>query len=270
MNKLLVLFIIFVGFVGGGVFGREPVSKDLGGARIVERLGNDVPWDASFLDASGETVTLGSYLGADKPVILNLVYFNCPNLCNLVLTGFLEGVKGLGKVPGDGYEIVSLSIDPSDTVKAAGEYKERYLGQLGVVGADKGWHFLTGSKEDIARVAEAVGFGFYFNPKTKQFAHSAGIMILTPEGKVSRYLYGIEYKPFNLKMGILEASQRAIISTVDRVLLFCYSYSPKSEKYVLYALNIMKLACGLVLLSLVGLFVWLWWSKRRSVGDTNE
>ncbi len=224
--------------------------KDIG---ITEKPGAQIPKEAIFQDENGNSVTLGSFIEGKKPVILNLVYFNCPMLCNLVLSGFTKGLETLPMKVGEKFEVISISIDPSDTPKDAKRFKQRYVSKIPYPGATDHWHFLVGTEDQIKKVAQSVGFEYKFNPISKEYAHAAALFFLSPEGKIARYLYGIDYKAFDLKMALIEASERKQISTVERVLLFCYNYDAHTRGYALYAINLMKVGGGITLI----LLVWL-------------
>ncbi len=224
----------------------EPLPAGLKNVGITEKIGSSIPLNATFKDEQGQPVRLGHYFATGRPVILNLVYFNCPMLCNLVLDGFIDGLKGLPRLDyGKDVEIITVSIDPNDTPKAAQEFKQKYMSLLkNPKGADH-WHFLVGAPNELIQLSRSVGFNYAYNPTTKQFAHAAALFVLTPEAKVARYLYGTEYKPFNIKMALLEAKQNKMISSVERVLLFCYNYDAHEGGYVLYAMRIMRLGAGI-------------------------
>ena len=182
-------------------------------------------------------------------------------LCNLVLTGFVQGLKQMPLKMGTDFEVISISINPEDKPIDAVAYKDRYLKELNQPQPKMGWHFLVGKQESIKRVAESVGFLYRFEPVSKQYAHAAGLMFLSPKGKTARYLYGIEYKPFDLRMALLEAKESQQISTVERALLFCYNYDSHARGYALYATRIMRAGAGLTLGILVGFLFWL--NKRK-------
>jgi protein SCO1/2 len=264
-NKILYALVFLICVLPSHlILSKETLPNELKKVGIQEQLGNQVPLDIGLTDSQGNQVVLGDYFSNSKPVILNLVYYNCPMLCNLVVTGLTEGLNKTSLALGEKYKIVTLSIDPKDTVLYAKKYKEKYLNMLNQKDVAQDWSFLIGQDEAIKKVSESVGFGFRYNDETKQFAHSAAIFILTPEGKVARYLYGIEYKPFDLKMGLLEASKGKQISTVERVLLFCYNYDPNSKGYVLYARNVMRVGGILTLLFIGSLWFWAVKSKKKS------
>ena len=232
---------------------------------ISEHLGGQVAThEIRLRDESGKEVQLSQYFGSRKPVLLALVYFECPSLCNLVLNGILKGVKALDWVPGQEFEIVTVSIKPQETPELAAKKKANYVQNLGPgkLGAADGWHFLTGSEEQTRKLADQVGFGYRWDPRTQEYAHSAAIFILTPEGKISRYLYGVDYSLKDLKLSLLEASGGKIGTVIDRILLFCYRYDPITRKYSVYLTRLLQ-GTSLGLTILLGGYLLLFWSRQR-------
>ncbi len=219
-----------------------------------QKLGESIPLDLSFRDELGEEVTLGRYFG-EKPVILALVYYECPMLCTLVLNGLLEGMDGLEFTAGREFQIVVVSFDPRDTPELSRAKKAEYLKEYGRPEAEAGWHFLTGSEESISALTQAVGFSYAWDEASKQFVHASGIMVLTPEGQLARYLYGIEYPTRDLKLGLIEAADQKIGSPSDQVLLFCFSYDPVKGKYGLAVMNLMRVLGFGTVISLAGLIL---------------
>jgi protein SCO1/2 len=213
-------------------------------------MGAQVPVDLPFEDESGQSVTLRQYLG--KPVILALVYYQCPSLCNMVLNGVLRSVKNLNMTAGDEFDIVAVSFDPRETPEMAAAKKASYVKGYGRSG--QGWHFLTGAQASSKTLAESVGFHYAFDPVTNQYAHGSAIILLTPEGKVTRYFYGIDYPARDLRFGLEEASNRRIGSPVDAVLLYCYHYDPANGKYGLVIMNALCIA-GLATVAALATFM---------------
>lgn len=230
-------------------YGRPAIAKGVG---IEQKLNAPVPLDLMFHDETGQTVPLRTYFG-DKPVILSLVYFKCPSLCPMSLHETVTSLRHLSLEPGRDYNVVVVSFDPNDTPAEAAEKKAFYSKEFGKPGFDSGWHFLTGSTDSVSRLASAVGFGFRWDPSTRQFIHAGGIMVATPDGKMSRYFYGIDYAPADLRMALVEASQHKIGSPVDYVLLYCFHYDPVQGKYSLVILNVLKIGAGLTVFVLAGL-----------------
>jgi cytochrome c oxidase subunit 2 len=233
--------------------------------RFEQRLNQQAPLDLTFHDERGNDVQLQQYFGK-KPVILSLVYYRCPMLCTLVLNGLTEALIEQKFNVGAQFNVVTVSFDPSETPALAQAKKQTYLQRYGRPGAEEGWHFLTGNQTNIQALTDAVGFHYHFDPVTGQFAHPSGILILTPDGKIARYFYGIEYSALDMRFGLIEASQEKIGSPVDEVLLLCYHYDPKSGKYNSIAMGSVRAGGVLTLVGLGTLFLLLWrgeWKRRR-------
>lgn len=216
---------------------------------IDQKLNQSIPLNLTFRDENGAPVQLGQFFG-QKPVILTLVYYNCPNLCTQVLNGVESGLKELHMDIGKQFDVVTISIDPTESHVLAKVKQEMYVGMYGRPGAAQGWHFLTGDEPQIKQLADAVGFRYAYDPDTKQFAHASSIMLLTSEGKISRYFYGIQYPSRELRLGLVEASEGKIGTPVDEVLLFCYHYDPKTGKYGLLISHVIQAGGALTVLIL--------------------
>jgi protein SCO1/2 len=214
----------------------------LAGVGIDQKLDYQVPLDLTFIDEGGRSVPLSTFFHSRKPVILALVYYRCPMLCTQILTGLESGLKAVSFNPGQDFEVVSVSFDPQDTWQLAAAKKQTYLKRYGRANTANGWHFLTGDATNIKALTDAVGFHYKYDPATGQFAHASGIMILTPEGRLSRYFYGVEYSPRDVRLGLVEASQNKIGSPVDQILLFCYHYDPATGKYGALVMNMVRIA----------------------------
>ncbi len=238
---------------------RPAIAK---GVNFEQKLNAPVPLDLVFHDEAGRTVPLRTYFG-DKPVVLSLVYFRCPSLCPMSMQETVSSLRRVPLEPGRDYNVVVVSFDPSDTPAMAAEKKAFYAKEFGKKGFDSGWHFLTGSQDSISRLASAVGFGYRWDPATRQFIHAGGIMVATPEGKMSRYFYGIAYAPADLRMALVEASQHKIGSPVDYVLLYCFHYDATQGKYSLVIVNVLKIAAAITLLCLGGLIFLLRKSEKK-------
>ena len=230
-----------------------PVPPALRGVGLDQKLNAQVPLNLAFRDDAGQTVPLSTYFGK-KPVILALVYYQCPMLCTEILNGLVRSLKAVSFKPGIDFEVVTVSIDPTETPDLAAHKKAGYLKRYGR--GENGWHFLTGEEPQIKSLAQAIGFRYTYDPKTKQFAHASGIMVLTPEGKLSHYFYGVEYAPRDLRLGLVEASQNKIGTPVDQILLFCYHYDPATGKYGAVAMNIVRLA-GVAFVLILSLFLFI-------------
>jgi protein SCO1/2 len=229
---------------------RPPGLKGVG---IEQRLNEQIPANLVFRDETGKTVQLGDYFGS-RPMILNLVYYKCPMLCGEVLAGLTTALKPIKLDPGKDFDILTISFDPRETPQDATESKAVYLKRYGHAGADVGWHFLTGSQDSIDALTRAAGFQYQYDATIGQFAHSTAIMVLTPEGKIAQYYYGVEFPPKDLRLGLVQASQHKIGTLVDQLLLYCYHYNPATGKYGAVIINIMRLASAATVL-LLGMLV---------------
>jgi protein SCO1/2 len=247
----------------------QPATAQANGLRNVgidQRLDQQVPLDLAFRNEAGETVTLGSLLRG-RPVVLNLVYYECPMLCTLVLNGLLGAMKALPFDAGQEFDVITVSFDPKDTPELAAKKKATYLAEYRRPGAEHGWHFLTGEAPSIERLAEALGFRYRYDPERKEFAHAAGIEVLTPKGVIARYFFGVEFSPRDLKFGLMEAAENRIGSPIDQLLLFCYHYDPSTGRYSSAALIGIRAAGLLTLLGLGGFIAWA--IRRERVGRTS-
>jgi protein SCO1 len=229
---------------------RPPGLKNVG---IEQHLNGQIPPDLAFRDESGKSVRLGDYFGK-KPIILNLVYYQCPMLCGEVLSGLESALRVLKFDVGNQFDVLTVSFDPRETPEMAAAKKAEFLKRYGRAGAADGWHFLTGPQASIDTLTRAAGFQYEYDAKSDQFAHATAIMILTPEGKVAQYYYGVEFAPKDLRLGLVQASQGKIGSLVDEVLLYCYHYNPDTGKYGAVIDRVLKLAAGGTIL-LLGTFL---------------
>mgnify|MGYP001172835268 CR=1 FL=1 len=217
---------------------------------FVQNMRASLPLDASFRDEEGLSVTPGQYFGQGRPVILSLVCFDCPMLCNLVLNGLVESLRAMSLVPGQDYELVTVSFDPEETHVLAGQKKANYLADLGRPEAAASWHYLTGEAAAIQRLTEAVGFRYARDEQSGEFAHGSGIMVVTPEGKLSHHLFGVEYAPRDLRLALVEASSGRIGSALDKLQLFCYQYDHALGRYSARLMAVVQVACGLTIFAL--------------------
>jgi protein SCO1/2 len=231
------------------------------GVTLEQKLDTQLPLDLEFRDETGKKVKLGDYFG-DKPVIVNLVYFRCPMLCTQVLNGLLRSMQGVKFTLGEDYHVVSVSIDPRETPDMAAAKKKQYAGNYRRPGAEQGWHFLTGDQQSIEKLADAVGFRYRYDELSDQYAHASGIMVATPQGRLSRYFYGIEYHPNDLRLGLVESSQNKIGSPVDQLLLLCFHYDPRTGKYGLVISRVLQIAGTATALGL-GSFLWSMYRVER-------
>lgn len=222
--------------------------------KIEQRLDAQVPLDLPFIDEGGKAVQLGDYLG-ERPAILTLIYYDCPMLCPMILKDVGIALKAIKYGVGDEFDTITVSINPRETPVQATAMKAMQIEALGRPGAEKGWHFLTGEEDAIDRLADAVGFRYAYDSNTGQYAHAAGIMVLTPKGKVSRYFYGLEYIPRDVEFALIEASEGKIGSLVDQIVLLCFAYDPATGTYGFYVLGAMRVGAVLTVLAL--LLFWL-------------
>ena len=236
-----------------------PQLEDVG---IDQRLNNQVPLDLVFHDETGKTVRLGDYFGK-KPVILSLIYYNCPQLCPMVENGLLESLREVRFSIGDQFNVLTVSFDPNDAPGQAFAKRATYLSMYNRKGAAAGWHFLTGDEASIAALTQAVGFRYKYDPQTRMFSHATAIIVLTPQGKVSRYFYGIRYPAGGIRLALVEASHGKIGNPVDAVMLYCSQYDPATGKYSLIITRVLFIAALITVILLGGLLLVLIRSGRR-------
>jgi protein SCO1 len=221
---------------------------------IEQRLDAQVPADLSFVDDAGRPVKLGDYFGK-RPLILNLVYYNCTMLCGEALAGLTGSMKMIKFDVGNQYDVITVSFNPQETPQLAAAKKADYIKRYGRPGAVNGWHFLTGPPESINALTKAVGFQYQYDAAKNQYAHATAIMVLTPEGRISRYFYGVDFPPKDLRMGLVEASQHKIGNLTDELLLYCYHYDPATGKYGAVVSNMLKIGAALTILLLGGMIL---------------
>jgi protein SCO1/2 len=241
----------------------DTVPKEMQGIGIQEKLGSSLPMDLTFTNETGQKVRLGDFFLSGKPVVLTLAYYECPMLCTLVLNGVTEAVSKLTWVPGQQFELLTISINPKETAALAAQKRQAYLDHLGKKVPPGAWHFLVGEENQISALAQAVGFKYYYDEKIKQYAHPAASYVITPKGVISRYLYGITYRPADVKLALLEASAGKLGTTLDRIVLSCYAYDPNARGYVLVAVNVMRIAGAVAVVSLALLLGWFWYRERH-------
>jgi protein SCO1/2 len=257
---VLLTALVTAGWVPNGAAEEQP--PQLRGVGIDQRLNEQVPLSLPFRDESGEAVTLGKYFDG-RPVILALVYYECPMLCTLVLNGMVSALRTLSFNAGDEFQIVAVSIDPKETSELAAAKKENYLRSYNRSGAEKGVHFLTGEADAIGSLAESLGFRYKFLPDIDEYAHGAAIMVLTPKGKIARYFYGVEYPPRDLRLALVEAAEERIGSPVDQLLLYCYRYDPSTGRYTAVVMNIIRLGGALTVVVLAAFMLTMWRRDAR-------
>ena len=241
----------------------DVVPVQLEEVRIDEKLGSPLPLDTVLTDWRGRSFTLRQAFDGKRPVILSLVYYDCPMLCGLILTGMAKSMRQNGLALGKDFEAVTLSFDPAERPALAAERRRGYLQSLGLPDEGENWPFLVGTAEATKKVADAVGFSYRYDAATGEWAHMAAIFVLTPEGAVSRYLYGIEFPPKDLRLSLVEAARGRVGTSLDRFLLTCYRYNPAARKYEPYAFGIVRAGALLTLLSLAALIGRLFWRERR-------
>jgi protein SCO1/2 len=274
-------FVSFVSFVLSGFHARAQMSgapapgfkREAGMAASAvpaplreigfdQNLDAHVPLDTVFRDESGRTVRLGDYFGK-RPVVMVFAYYDCPMLCTLVINGLSSALKVLSLSPGEDFEIVTVSFDPRDTPATASAKKAAYLERYNRDGAAAAWHFLTGDQASIDRLTKAAGFRYVWDRQTNQFAHPTGVIVLTPDGRLARYLFGIEYGPRDLRFAIVEASAGKIGSAVDALLLYCYHYDPMTGRYGLAIMKAVRIAGAATVLALGG-FIFIMLRRERA------
>ncbi|MCA9773481.1 MAG: SCO family protein [Myxococcales bacterium] len=240
----------------------DPLPKNLEGVGVDEQLGATVPLDLVLRDESGQPVVLKSVLNASLPTLLVPHYSNCPMLCNLVVGGLVRALRQIEWAVGEKFSLVFVSIDPAETAERSAKTKARYLKEYGRPSNEDAWHFLTGDAASVAALTKAVGFRYRYVEERKEYAHPAAIMVLTPAGRIARYLYGIDVLPQTLRLSLVEASEGKISSPVDTFLLYCFHYDAESGRYAPVAMNIMRLGAGLTAVTIAGVLIRRW---RRDV-----
>ncbi len=233
--------------------------KDVG---FDQKLDSQLPLDLAFRDETGRNVRLREFFGS-KPVLLAPVYYECPMLCSQTLQGMVGSLKAVSFNAGAEFEVVVVSFDPTETPAQAAKRKDLYARRYGRAGAEKGFHFLTGEEATVKQLMAAMGFRYTYDVKTKQYAHAAGILVATPEGRISRVLYGIEPAPRDLRLGIIEAAAGKIATPADQVLLYCFHYDPATGKYSVVVMNVLRLAAAATVLAL-GALLLLFIRRERS------
>jgi protein SCO1 len=246
-----------MGFSTGIVASNVP--PQFSSVTFAQRLNEKLPLDAQFKDEAGRTVALGDYFGT-KPVVLAFVYYQCPMLCSQVMNGISSALKVVPFTPGEEFDVVLVSFDPRDTPEAANAKKRAHLAHWSSESTAAGWHFLTGDADTIRRVTSAAGFTYTWDEKTGQFAHVSGVLTVTPDGRLSRYFYGVEYSPKELRLALVESGEGRIGSPVEELLLYCFQYDPTSGRYGLVVMNLVRLGS---LLTMAGILTFVFVMRRR-------
>jgi protein SCO1/2 len=277
-NKGLRTFIlIFSSMLMASAFAYDPADKsqrgqnllahetpkELEGIKLEDTLGKQIDKNLMFTNEQGSEIALGSLMAEDKPILLAMVYYTCPSLCNFHLNGLVSAFKGMDITAGKDFRVIAVSMNHRETAEIATKKKENYLKEYGRRDA-KDWHFLVGSEANVAALAKQIGFHFSYNEQSEQYAHASITYLLTPNGTIARTISGIEFHPQTLRMGIIEASQGQIGSFVDQVLMFCFQFDPTLNKYTIYAWNIMKIGATLTVLVLLVLLVPHWLRDKKS------
>jgi protein SCO1 len=258
------------GMVFSPVAPEDPNAKkadpqQLIGAGIVEKLAQQVPGDIEFIDENGGTVLLSSFFDAKRPIILNPGYFGCAMLCGEVSNGLTSSVKGMNWTPGEQFRVLTISLDPTESSKLAALKKKNYMKELAMPGAEQGWRFLViKDKANADKFIKATGFGFKWNDIEKEYAHAAGLILLMPDGRVSRYLYGTDFMPDTLRLSLVEAGNKQIGSFMDRTLLFCFRFDKSANRYTVAAMSLMRVAGGLSIVLIIGVIGTLLYREHRS------
>tara|TARA_Y100000389_G_scaffold38242_1_gene32577 strand:+ start:1989 stop:2789 length:801 start_codon:yes stop_codon:yes gene_type:complete len=261
-NSFFLLLFILNSFLFSQTIKKELPSEQP--IDIIENLGSFIPLDTNFTNEKGEEIILESLFSKEIPTILTLNYFECPMLCSLILNGLSESLASLSLNPGDEYQIITIDINPNETTEFVRAKKRNYIEEYDLKILENDWHFLTGNSQSIKKIADSVGFIYYYDKDRKEYMHPSVISILSPKGKISRYLYGIEFPERDLKLGILEASEGKIGSTIDKIILYCYHYDPYKNTYTLFATNIMRLG-GILTIALLGITVVNYWRRDHNL-----
>ena len=261
-NAIIFIFSCSISFTQS-LFGQaiQPNPPELQGVEVEEHLGGYIPLYLKFTDSDSQTVSLDSYFHKDKPVIIVLAYYTCPMLCTMVLNGLGDGVRDLKLIPGKDYEILTISIDSSETPLLAEAKRTNYVNFVGRPDIASGWHFFVGKQNAIDSLAKSLGFHYYYDKEQKQFAHPAVVFVLSPSGEITRYLYGLEFKPNDLRLALLEAARGKIGTTIDKIILYCYHYDPDSKGYVLFASRLMQIGGAITVIILI-LFLGIFWRRE--------
>ncbi|NUN14641.1 MAG: SCO family protein [Myxococcales bacterium] len=269
-----VVFVTAVGLSLGGIAASwafaqdERAIRELDGVTVVEKLNEPLDLTLTFSDHNGNSVKLGDFLKDDRPLLLTLNYYRCKMLCNLQLNALTKGLKGLDWTPGENFRLVTVSIDPRETPDLAHSKRSSYLSEL-ARGEDVDWSFLVGSDENIRNLADSVGFGFRYDPEQDQYAHVPAIFFISPEGRVARYLYGLEYLPRDVKFALVEASEGRVGSAIDKILLSCFHYDETIGAYGPFAFGIMRVGAALAVVVLGSTLI-VFWKRERTQMRTKE
>jgi protein SCO1/2 len=253
-----------MGFATGVVASNVP--PQFKSVTFAQKLGSELPLDATFRDETGREVALGDYFG-EKPVVLAFVYYQCPMLCPQILNGIASSLKAVRFTPGEEFDVVLISFDPRDRFETANAKKQAHLQHWSIQDQADGWHFLTGEEPMIRQVTQAAGFSYTWDEPTQQFAHVSGVLTATPDGRLSRYFYGVEFSPKDLRLALAESGQGRIGSLVEELLLYCYHYDPSTGRYGAVVMNLVRLG-GVLTVGLIAGFVIV--MRRRDLRASTE
>ncbi len=271
-QTLIIMFMLAVASTGSAQMVdpmKAAAARAFNEVGIDQKLNEQLPLDLTFRNERGETVRLGDYFNK-KPVVISLVYYQCPMLCTQILNGMVQTFRTMKFTAGGEFDIVTVSIDHTETPEMAADKKDSYVTEYGRDGVADGWHFLVGDSVQIKQLADAVGYRYMYDPLTKQFAHASGIMVATPQGKLARYLYGIEYGSKDLTFSLMEAAQEKIGSPVDKLLLLCYHYDPTTGKYGMVVANLLRGGGALTILVLGGYMLYSFRREKKKMLEVSK
>ena len=267
-NSIVLLLVLFsFSFLHAQTLKKEFPSEQK--IDVIENLGAYIPLDTIFINENGNEVQLRSLFNKEIPTVLTLNYFECPMLCTLVLNGLAESLKNLTLNAGDDFQVITIDINPNEKTLFANQKKKNYIKGFGLENMKNDWHFLTGDQESIKKIADSIGYIYYYDEQRDEYMHPAAITLLSSEGKISRYLYGIEYLVKDLKLGILEASEGKIGSTLDKIILYCYHYDPYKNTYTIFATNVMRLG-GIFTIIFLCIMLASYWKKDKNLFDKDS
>ena len=267
-NSIVLFLVLFsLCFVHAQTLKKEFPSEQK--IDVIENLGAYIPLDTIFIDESGSEVELRTFFSKEIPTVLTLNYFECPMLCTLVLNGLAESLKNLTLNAGDDFQVITIDINPNEKTLFANQKKKNYIRGFGLENMKNDWHFLTADQESIKKVADSIGYIYYYDKQRDEYMHPAAITLLSSEGKISRYLYGIEYPVKDLKLGILEASEGKIGSTLDKIILYCYHYDPYKNTYTIFATNVMRLG-GIFTIIFLCIMLVSYWKNDKNLFDKDS
>ncbi len=268
MKRIAALLVLMLGVCVPALSATQ-AQRRLEDAGFDQRLGSHLPLQTAFRDERGKAVQLGDYFKGDRPVVLVFAYYHCPNLCDSVLAAVFDGLAKTGYRGGDDFSLVVVGIDPTESASDAADKKQTELGRYPFPGAREHAHFLTGARPDIQAVAKAAGFRYYYDQNVQQYVHAAGLLVATPEGIVSRYMFGVQFQPSDLRLAMVDASGNKVGSVVDKLLLLCCQYDPTTGQYGFVIMNILRLAGAAAVIAL-GIFVWLSVRRERRRRPTTD